>query len=99
MRLSIRRSRQAQFDQTDIWLNIAADNVRAADGVYERINDAILMLAEHPEAGRPRDDLQTGLRYFPTGSYLIFYTVDGRTLGIRRILHGARDIKAALFDD
>jgi toxin ParE1/3/4 len=99
MRLSIRRSKQALLDQTDIWLNIAEDNMRAADGVYERINETILMLAEHPEAGRARDDLQGGLRYFPVGSYLVFYTIEPGALGIRRIMHGARDIKAALFDD
>lgn len=66
MRLKIERSDQAQNDQTDIWLTIAEDNMRAADGVYERINDTILMLAEHPEAGRARDDLRHGLRYFPS---------------------------------
>jgi toxin ParE1/3/4 len=73
--------------------------MRAADGVYERINETILMLAEHPEAGRARDDLQEGLRHFPVGSYLIFYTIGPRKLGVRRIMYGARDIKAALFDD
>lgn len=65
MRLSIRRSVQALQDQTDIWLNIALDNPQAANGVYDRINEAILMLAEHPEAGRARDDLEAGLRFFP----------------------------------
>ena len=78
MRLNIRRSGQAKLDQTDIWLTIAEDNMRAADGVYERINDAITMLSEHPEAGRAREDLQPGLRYFPVGSYLVFYTVRRR---------------------
>lgn len=99
MRLNVKRSDQAQIDPSDIWPTIAEDNMRAADGVYERINDTILMVAEHPEAGRARDDLQPGLRYFPVGSYLIFYTIEPGILGIRRIMHGARDIKAALFDD
>lgn len=99
MRLSVQRSDRAQLDQTEIWLTIAEDNVRAADGAYDRINDAIFMLAEHPEADRARDDLQPGLRYFPVGSYLIFYTVSPAILGIRRIVHGARDIKATLMDD
>jgi plasmid stabilization system protein ParE len=67
MRLNIHRSREAQLDQNDIWLTIAEDSIHAADGVHERINDAIFMLAEHPEAGRARDDLQQGLRYFPVG--------------------------------
>ena len=98
MPLKIRRSRQAQLDQNEIWLTIAEDSVRAADGVSERFNEAIFMLAEHPDAGRARDELGEDLRYFPVGSYLIFYSVNSGTLGIRRLLHGARDITAALFD-
>ena len=52
MPLSITRTRQAQLDQNDIWLNIAEDSVRAADAVLERVNAAIFLIAEQPEAGR-----------------------------------------------
>jgi len=75
MPLSIRRTRQAQLDQNDIWLNIAEDSVRAADSVLERVNAAIFLIAEQPEAGRARPELRAGSRYFPVESYLIFYDV------------------------
>jgi toxin ParE1/3/4 len=99
MPLSIKRSREALQDQTEIWLSIAEDNLRAADGVYDRINDAIRMLADHPEAGRLREELRPGLRCLPVGSYLIFYSLGRGTLDVRRIMHGARDITPDTFRD
>jgi toxin ParE1/3/4 len=99
MPLSIRRSRQAQLDLNEIWLAVAEDSMRAADHVNDRINQTIFMLANHPEAGRARDELRRGLRYFPVDSYLVFYTISAHGLEIRRVLHGARNIRAALFDD
>jgi toxin ParE1/3/4 len=98
MPLSIRRTRQAQLDQNDIWLNIAEDSVRAADSVLERVNAAIFLIAEQPEAGRARPELRAGLRYFPVESYLIFYDVQPGVITIRRVLHGAREIGADFFD-
>ena len=98
MPLSIRRTRQAQLDQNDIWLNIAEDGVRTADAVIQRINDAIFMIAEQPQAGRARPELRDGLRYFPVDSYLIFYDVQSDAINIRRVMHGAREITADFFE-
>lgn len=78
---------------------MAEDSIRAADRVIDRLDEVIFMLAGQPEAGPARDELRPGLRYFPTGSYLIFYTIGSGTLDIRRIMHGARDISAEMFDD
>lgn len=99
MPLNIRRFPQAQIDQNAIWLAIAEDSVRAADGVLERINQIVHMLAENPRAGRARDDLGPGLRYFPADSYVVFYTLAPGTLELRRVMHGASDITADLFDE
>jgi len=68
MLLKVRRWPQARADQQDIWLAVAENSVRAADGVIDRIDEVIFMLAQQPEAGRVRDDLRSGLRYFPTES-------------------------------
>jgi toxin ParE1/3/4 len=99
MPLRIRRSRLAQLDQNGIWLAVAEDSISSADGVLERINTAIFMLAEQPAAGRERGELKPGLRYFPVGSYLIFYTIAFDAIEIRRVMHGARNITAELFED
>lgn len=99
MPLKIRRWPQARADLREIWLGIAEDNMRAADGVLDRIDGAIRMLAEQPEAGRSREELRAGLRYFPVGSYLVFYSIGKGMIDVRRIMHGARDIDAEDFDD
>ena len=99
MPLSFRRWPQARADLKEIWLSIAEDNPRAADGVLDRLDAAVAMLTEQPGAGRSRDELRSGLRYFPVGSYLVFYSVGKGVIDVRRVLHGARDIDADLFED
>lgn len=99
MPLSVRRFPQAKIDQSDIWLAIAEDNLRAADKIIDRIDEVVRMLAEQPEAGKRRDELRSGIRYFPVENYLIFYTVSAGTIEIRRIMHDARDIIPELFDE
>jgi toxin ParE1/3/4 len=98
MPLSLRRWPQARADLKEIWLSIAENNLRAADGVLDRIDSALSMLTEQPEAGRSRDELRAGLRYSPVGSYLVFYSVGQGVIDVRRVLHGARDIDVDLFD-
>jgi len=57
------------------------------------------MLADYPEAGPQRDELGPGMRYYPSGSYLVFYTVSDHYIEVRRIMHGAREITASLFNE
>ena len=38
-----------------------------------------------------REDLARGLRFYPVGNYLIFYTVGDDGITVARVLHGARD--------
>ena len=99
MRRRVRRWPQAKLDQYDIWLSIAEDSVRAADGILADLDQIANMLAEYPEAGPRRDELGPGIRYYPSGSYLVFYSVSDHFIEVRRILHGAREITAGLFDD
>lgn len=99
MPLSVRRFPQAKADQIDIWFAIAEHSLGAADSVTDRIDEVVHMLASQPEAGRARDDLRQGVRYFPVDNYLIFYSVSGGVLEIRRIMHGARKILPAFFEE
>lgn len=93
------RSRGARADELDIWLHIAGDSVRAADGTLDNFDEATRTLAQFPLAGRAREELAEGLRSFVVGSYLIFYRVRKDAVEIARILHGARDIGPELFRD
>jgi toxin ParE1/3/4 len=52
-----RKRPQAEIDITAIWNYIAADNVKAADSLIDRIERTFDTLAEQPLAGRARSDL------------------------------------------
>jgi toxin ParE1/3/4 len=56
-----------------------------------------LLLARHPYIGRRRDELQTGLRSFPVGDYIVFYriTPDEKVL-ILHVVRGSRNIDELL---
>ena len=40
-----------------------------------------------------REDLAHGLRFFPVGTYLIFYKIGENGIIVARVLHGARDYR------
>ncbi len=73
-----------------IWLQIATDNEAAADRLIDALTDRFQMLAAHPEAGRSRDDVRVGYRGFPVGNYQIFYRIEGGSVDIVHVTHGAR---------
>lgn len=99
MPLKIRRSAKARADQVAIWSYIAAQNLPAADRQIDRFHDAFLMLAEYPESGRMRIELEADMRAFPVDQYLVFYRVYPGILAIIRILHAARDITPDLLSE
>lgn len=67
---------------------------------YRRaIDQAFAVLRDHPQIGRPRDDLCPGCRGFPVEQHVIYYDQpDDHTIFVRRILHARQDAKAALTD-
>ena len=85
------RSSRAEIDPIEIGGFIAKDDSVAADRQLDRIDAACEMLAEKPHGGPRRKDLARGLRYYPVGNYLIFYTVGEDRITVPRVLHGARD--------
>lgn len=78
---------------------IAADNLAAALSLAERIEKRLAELSNFPKLGRvPRDNelAAAGYRYLIIDEYLVFYTIEKRTIFVHRILHGARDYKGLL---
>ena len=58
----------------------------------------IAFLAENPGAGHLREDLTLlPVKFWSVFSYLVVYDPEMKPLGIARIVHGSRDLKA-LFD-
>jgi toxin ParE1/3/4 len=93
----VERSAQAERDLVDLWLYVAEDSLRAADRLLDQIHAALQMLASHPQMGRRRDALRTGLRSFPLGDYVIFYLPRDRGIVVVRVLSGYRDLDS-MFD-
>jgi toxin ParE1/3/4 len=87
------RSARAEIDLIEIWGHIANDDPLAADQQLDLIDEACQMLAVHQHAGKSRDDLAHGLRFFPVGNYLVFYIARDDGITVVRVLHGARDYR------
>jgi toxin ParE1/3/4 len=93
-----RRARLA--DQALAHLNGIADyigrhNAAAADRVIETLIETFSSLAENPDLGEQRDDLQPGARIFspspPAHNYVVLYTKTDDGVEIAAVIHGARD--------
>jgi toxin ParE1/3/4 len=90
----LRARPQVERDLDSIWSYIAADSVRAADRLLDRIGKAFEMLVHTPLAGRERPELGRGLRSFAVGNYVIFYVARSDGVEIVRVLNGRQDIAA-----
>ncbi len=58
---------EAFNDLDEIWENIAAENLHAADRVLDEIYDAIASLVRFPHQGHTRPDLTSRSPAFPSG--------------------------------
>ncbi|MBK7103660.1 MAG: type II toxin-antitoxin system RelE/ParE family toxin [Ignavibacteriae bacterium] len=89
----------AEEDFTEIVSYIAVDNFNAANSLADKIEKNLELLSENPNLGRiPRDEeiRNLGYRYLIVQNYLIFYTIEERTILVHRILHSARNYKSLL---
>ena len=98
-KFKIRLLKIAEEDFTEIVSYIAADNHKAANTLATKIEKNLELLSENPKLGRiPRDEeiRNLGYRYIIIQNYIIFYTIDEKTILIHRILHSARNYKSLL---
>lgn len=89
----------ARADLVDIGDFIAADSPANAERWVARLEEAIQSLSFMPERVQLRDDLRSGYRAKPVGSYLIFFRVVEDEVQIVRVLHASRDVTEAFNDD
>ena len=94
--MAYRLAPQAEADLEDLafYLFQETEGLDAGDRLVQLISERFDLLAEHPRAGRARDDLRPGLRGFPVGDYLILYRQAGPDVVILRVVHGSRDLEA-----
>jgi len=91
---SVRFLRIAEEDFSEIISYIAADRPAAAEALAAKIEKDLHLLSLNPHLGRvPKEEELARLhyRYLVVENYLIFYTIEGQTIFIHRMLHGARD--------
>lgn len=89
----IRYLATAKNDLDDIFTYILKDKPSAAASLLENFDSSISQLAFNPELGVvPNDERleKLGYRILVVRKYLIFYVVKGKTVQIRRVIHGAR---------
>ena len=80
---------EAEQDRDDIWLHIAADNLRAAARLDELFSDAAARLADHPKLGRP-GKIPGTRELIPHENYRMVYEIDGETVWVLTLVHTAR---------
>lgn len=92
-------SPEAQADLAAIGAYVAE---RAGDTVAHNLLDRIRLgiesMADFPGSCQLVPELGADLRRLVIGRYSIFYRFDDQTIFIVRVLHGARDITAKLFE-
>ena len=89
---SYRYSSDANADVEEITLYIFELNPVAAHHFLNALEETCELLAGHPLLGRPRPELGEGLRSFPIGNFLIFYTPSAQGIDVARIIYGGRDL-------
>ena len=85
MRLQFTHS--ATRDLTRLRAFIDEKDPQAASRVSRRLGRAIRHLRDHPELGRPLEELPE-VRELVAGDYIVRYTIGDETVTILRIWHG-----------
>ncbi len=93
------KSPKAKSDLVEIWDYIADDSEIRADAFIQTIDKKFHILLDDPLLGIARNEVETGLRSFPVGRYVIFYRRISEGIEIIRVLHGARDLNIILNAD
>ena len=86
----IDRTDRARTDAVEIWLYIARDNDRAADGVIDAIDHRLADLARMPMSAEAVPYIGADVRRAPVGNYVIYFRPIDSGILVLRILHGAR---------
>ena len=91
-------SPRAALDLEDIGDYIARDNPARALSFIREIRQHCRKIARRPAAFPARDDLAAGLRMSVHGKYLILFRVVDKKVRVERVVHGARNLGSAGFE-
>ncbi|MDQ2734106.1 MAG: type II toxin-antitoxin system RelE/ParE family toxin [Pseudomonadota bacterium] len=80
---------EAEQDRDDIWVHVAADNLRAAARLDELFSDAAARLVDHPKLGRS-GKIPGTREWIAHENYRLVYEIDGETVWVLTLVHTAR---------
>jgi toxin ParE1/3/4 len=90
MRYRVTRPAEQGLDEIySYWAKRASPET--ADRLIDGIVDRFWLLGEHPDAGRPSEDIAAGVKCFSAGKYLIYYRATRRGTDVLHVFHGPRD--------
>ncbi len=93
-KLTVRLLRVAEDDLIAIISYVASERSSTASALIAAFESRLSLLATNPRLGAIPKEAQLkklGYRYLIIEEYLVFYTVEGQTVYVHRIIHGARD--------
>jgi toxin ParE1/3/4 len=89
---------RAKADLRGIRATIAQDRPQVGREQIAKIRATFSIFKQHPLVGEAVHHLKTGMRQFSCGVYVIYFCPEIHQVVILRVLHGARDIDAQLFE-
>ena len=93
-------TKEAREDLLDLWGHIAADrSENFADRILDRITEACDVLADHPELGRARPEIDPEARALVVERWLALYRLKPDGPQIVRVVDGARDLSRIGFPE
>jgi toxin ParE1/3/4 len=87
--------RSARNDIADIFDYLQQFDDEAARRVVGQIYAAPNRLSRFPKSGTPRPDIHEDVRSIAVAPYVLIYRISLGHVEVIRVLHGARDLKAA----
>ena len=96
----LRIARRAQYDIIRIYSYIAADSSKRAQSFDDRLRDKLMLLAQSPTLGRPRQEFGRNTRSFAVRPIVVFYEFDEDLdiVYILRIVDGRRDLGTVFLE-
>lgn len=98
----VRTTRASEADIVEARDHIASDSPRAALTWVEEISRAIESLDRFPHRGAvipEAEDLGRELRHLILGQYRLIYRIEGSTVWVLRVIHGARLLDMRFLGD
>lgn len=96
-RLKVETSAEADYDLAQVYLGVyeVSRNPQVADHFVGRLLSRCERIGDAPHGGRPRDDLEPGLRTVPfEHTAVIAYRVEADRVLITNVFYGGRDFES-----